>query len=105
MGPSLYFLSISTASARSSGVKSINSPIEVPLRVYALGLEGMGWVGEYHSPGALPFSTFVSGIGHTGLPVMRSNTYSMPILDGFATALIALPLTLMSISKGAEDMS
>ena len=86
-------------------MKSINSSIDVPVRVYGFGLEGIGWVGEYHSPGALPFSTFFSGIGQIGLPVMRSNTYSIPILVGVATALTGLPLTLMSISKGADDMS
>jgi len=32
-----------------------------------------GWVGEYHSPGTSPFATGRSSIGHTGVPLVRSN--------------------------------
>jgi len=38
------------------------------------GFEGIGCVGEYHSPGTSPFSTGCSAIGQTGFPVTRSNT-------------------------------
>ena len=64
----------STASARSSGVKSIRSSIDTPWRSYAGGLVGNGCVGEYHSPGTSPFATGRSSIGQTGWPVTRSNT-------------------------------
>ena len=38
------------------------------------GRVGIGWVGEYHSPGTFPARTGTSGIGHTGSPVSRSST-------------------------------
>src|SRR5438128_1376434 len=50
-GPSLYLDAICIASARSAGVKSISSSMDVPVRPYAGGLVGIGCVGEYFSPG------------------------------------------------------
>src|SRR5262245_16174693 len=70
IGPSLKRDAIATACARRSGVKSIRSSTDVPFLAYAGGFDGMGCVGEYHSPGTSPFSTGVSTIGQTGLPVM-----------------------------------
>src|SRR5512132_4228972 len=49
IGPILYFLTSSSASALSSGVKSIRSSVETPVRSYGGGLVGNGCVGEYHS--------------------------------------------------------
>jgi release factor glutamine methyltransferase len=46
-----------------------------------------GCVGEYHSPGTVPFSTGRFSIGHTGLPLVRSKTYSQFCLVGCAIAL------------------
>ncbi len=36
---------------------------------------GMGWVGEYHSPGTSPLATGFSSTPNTGLPVLRSRMY------------------------------
>src|SRR5690242_18028466 len=76
-GPILYFESSFTASARSSGVKSIKSSTAMPCRSNAGGFVGNGCVGEYHSPGTSPFSTGRSSIGHTGSPVTRSDRKSV----------------------------
>src|SRR5271165_3212379 len=73
-GPTWYFETIVIASSRSSGVKSIKSSMETPLREKAGGLVGNGWVGEYHSPGVFPTSTGLSTIGQTGWPVSRLKT-------------------------------
>src|SRR5215468_12087624 len=104
-GPILYREVNLTASARSSGVKSIRSSIEVPCRSYPGGLVGTGCVGEYHSPGASPLGAGRSSIGQTGSPVTRSNTYRKDSLLGTATALIVFPLTLMSARIGADERS
>src|SRR5262249_12344704 len=69
------------------------------------GLLGNGCVGAYHSPGTLPFATGRSSIGHTGLPVTRSNTYRNPCLVGTATAATARPPTEISARIGADEMS
>src|SRR5579859_1944589 len=73
-GPSLYFEAIAFPRSSNSGVKSIKSLSRTPFRLYAGGFDGIGWVREYHSPGTVPVSTCFSSIGHTGLPVTRSNT-------------------------------
>jgi len=36
------------------------------------GFTGNGCVGEYHSPGTLPFGTARSSTPNTGFPVVRS---------------------------------
>src|SRR5580658_10353672 len=106
MGPIRYFETICKASARSSGVKSIRSARDgIAARPYGGGLVGKGCVGEYHSPGTVPFSTGFSTIGHTGSPVTRSNTYSTAILLVTITALIFLPFTVISASTGAAAIS
>src|SRR4029450_6807908 len=87
IGPILYFETSFTASARSSGVKSIRLSTDTPCRSYAGGLVTNGCVGEYHSPGTSPFGTGRSSIGHTGFAVPRSNTYRQTSVLGSATAL------------------
>ena len=67
-------LMIRSASARSSGVKSITSSRAKPCRSNGGGFVGNGCVGEYHSPGTLPCGTGRSSIGQTGSPVIRSKT-------------------------------
>src|ERR1700676_884155 len=104
-GPSLYFDAIAFPRSRSSGVKSINSLSSTPLRLYAGGFDGIGCVGEYHSPGTVPTSTFVSSMGHTGFPDTRSSTYKNPCLLGCATALTAFPSAVISAKIGAEEIS
>ena len=74
IGPSLYSFAISTASACNSGVKSIRSSGDTPCRSNAGGLVTNGCVGEYHSSGTVPCSTGRSSNGHTGRPLVRSNT-------------------------------
>src|ERR1700732_428406 len=74
-GPDLYLDAILSASARSSGVKSIRSSAEKPLRPKKGGLVGMGCVAEYHSPGVFPWGTGRSTIGQMGSPVSRFSTY------------------------------
>src|ERR1700690_2724496 len=74
-GPNLSRDATFPASALSSGVKSINSSTDVPVRPYAGGLLGIGCVSEYFSPGTSPCGTGFSSIGQMGCPVTRSNTY------------------------------
>src|SRR5215831_7367001 len=104
-GPSLYFAATFSASALISGVQSMRSASDVPCVSYAGGFVGNGCVGEYHSPGTSPFATGRSSIGHTGCPVMRSNTYRNDCFVGCASALMARPFTVMSIRIGAHGMS
>src|SRR4051794_15898742 len=105
IGPILYCAIIFSASARSSGVKSIRSSFRTPWRSYAGGLVGNGCVGAYHSPGTSPFGTGRSSIGQTGSPVSRLKTYNHACFVGCASALIARPLTVMSTRIGAHGMS
>src|SRR4051794_22113217 len=105
IGPIAYFFDKATASACSSGVKSIRSSTDTPVRSYGGGLVGKGCVGEYHSPGTSPFGTGRSSIGQIGWPVTRSNTYSQACLLGTATTLRARPPTVTSAMSGADDMS
>src|SRR5580658_7958924 len=96
----------STASARISAVKSIKSSgILMKFRAYAGGLVGNGCVGQVFSPGTSDCGTGRSSIDHTGCPVTRSKTYRNDSLLGSATALIALPPTLILARMGAEERS
>src|ERR1019366_9736969 len=104
-GPSLYLDATLIASALSSGVKSISSSIEVSVRPYAGGLAGIGWVGEYFSPGTSPCGTGRSSMGQIGWPVARSKTYRMDCLVGWATAFTTRPLRLKATSIGAHGVS
>src|SRR6266849_10783401 len=105
IGPMRYILTVSSASARSAGVKLINSSTVTACRAYAGGFVGNGCVGDVFSPGTSDCGTGRSSIGHTGWPVTRSKTYRNDSLLGSATALIAFPLTVMSARIGAEEMS
>ena len=50
-----------------------------------------GCVGDVVSPGVSLLGTARSSIGHSGLPVTRSNTHTKPCLLTWATASIDLP--------------
>src|SRR3954470_17572446 len=97
-GPRRYRLAASRPAAFNSGVKSIRSLSTTPLREYAGGLVGNGCVGEVLSPGTWVCCAGRSSIGHTGCPLMRSNTYSRPCLVACATAFTGRPVALMSAS-------
>ena len=73
-GPVTYCSNMSSASCRSSGVKSIRSSMLAPCWSNGGGLVGNGWVAAYHSPGTLPGSTGRSSMGQMGSPVTRSKT-------------------------------
>src|SRR5215510_15237063 len=105
IGPMRYDFSCSSACCRSAGVKSISSDSVTACRAYAGGFVGNGCVGDVFSPGTSLCGTGRSSIGHTGWPVTRSNTYRNASLLGTATALIALPLTVMSARSGGDDKS
>src|SRR5690348_2314347 len=105
IGPSLYFETSCTASACSSGVKSIKSSSPMPCRSNAGGLAGNGCVGEYHSPGTSPFATGFSSIGQIGTPVSRFSTYINACLVGCATAFTVRPLIVMSVRIGGHGLS
>src|SRR5215813_14102735 len=81
-GPSLYWDAILSASAFTSGVKSIRSSRLTPCRSNAGGLVGNGCVGDVFSPGTSDCGTGRSSIGHTGLPLVRSSTNRKPFLFG-----------------------
>ena len=64
---------IRSASARSSGVKSISMSSEMPCHSNGAGLVGNGWVAEVTSPGTVDCGTGRSSIGHqTRSPVAAS---------------------------------
>src|SRR2546425_4434898 len=60
-------------------------------RANGRGLVGKGCVGHALSPGTSLLGTDRSSIGHSGVPVTRSNTYRNPILVACATTSIILP--------------
>src|SRR5262245_13765465 len=62
-----------TAIARISGVKSTRSSTVAPCCSNGSGLLGTGCVGDAFSPGTSDGGTARSTIGHTGLPLVRSN--------------------------------
>src|SRR5436190_1627406 len=100
-GPISYSLTASRAACFNSGVKSIKSLSDTPCRSNAGGFDGIGCVGDDRSPGTVDCGTGFSSIGHTGAPLRRSSTYVKPCLLTCASALIGLPLTLMSTRIGA----
>ncbi len=87
----------------SAGVTT-SSSVQV-LRDSGLGLTGIGWVGEYHSPGTSAEATGLSSTPNTGFPVMRSRMYIRAVLPVSARAGTVFPLTLMSISVGGAGRS
>jgi hypothetical protein len=60
-----------------------------------------GCVGQDCSPGISLFGTARSSMGHTGLPVTRSNTNTKPCLVACATASMRLPPLRTVSSCGA----
>src|SRR5688572_23777986 len=62
-----------SAIARISGVKSARSFAFEPWYSNGAGFDGIGCVGDAFSPGTSDGGTGFSSIGHTGLPVTRSN--------------------------------
>src|SRR5688572_28685623 len=103
IGPILYAFAILSASVLSSGVRSKSTG--------GLGgpnagrLLGNGCVGEVLSPGTSDWGTGRSSIGHTGCPVIRSNTYAKPCLLSCVTALIRRPSTVRSNNTGEAGRS
>ena len=74
IGPYWREVRMRSASARTSGVKSITSSSCMPWRSNGGGRVGKGWVGEVCSPGMPVWGTCRSSIGQTGSPVSRSKT-------------------------------
>src|SRR5580765_2736843 len=72
-GPVRKLFTASTAIAWISGVKSTRSFSSDPENSNGAGLLGIGCVGDAFSPGTSEAGTGFSSIGHTGLPVTRSN--------------------------------
>ena len=104
-GPSLYLDTSLTASALSSGVKSIRSSIDTPCRSNAGGFVGNGCVGLVFSKGTSDCGTGRSSIGQSGCPVTRSKRKTHDCLVGWATALTTLPFIVRSSRMGAHGMS
>src|ERR1700761_2505036 len=75
------------------------------LRDRGSGVTGIGWVGQYHSPGTSPFSTGFSSTPNNGLPVLRSRMYISPVLPVSVRARTVLPPTLASYSVGGAGRS
>ena len=69
IGPMTYCLTMSSAAARSAGVKSMRSSTVTPCRSNAGGFVGNGCVADVCSPGVFDCGTGRSSIGHTGWPV------------------------------------
>ena len=67
----------------------------MPWRSNAGGLVTCGCVGEVRSPGTSVCGTGFSTMGHTGLPVTRSNTYTQFCFVICPTASIFLPSTVI----------
>ena len=105
IGPIVHCLTISRASAFSSGVKSMRSSSVRPWRSNGAGRVGKGCVGEVHSPGTVDAGTGRSSIGHTGSPVTRSKTNANACLVTWITALMRRPFTVRSASTGAVGLS
>src|SRR5687768_5839779 len=68
IGPALKWLTIASASALISGVKSMITSRMSPWYSNAGGLVGKGWVAEARSPGTSDGGTGRSSIGQIGSP-------------------------------------
>ena len=73
-GPWSYRATMSSASLRISGVRSIRSSSRTPWMSIGAGRVGNGWVFAAFSPGTPEAGTGRSSIGQTGWPVTRSKT-------------------------------
>ena len=106
IGPILYCAIALTASARSSGVKSIRSSIGQALAVVG---RRPGWEGlRRRIPLARHVALAAPAAPRSARPADRSrdrSTYRNACLVGCATALIVRPLTVMSARIGAHGMS
>ncbi len=105
-GPSRNRRISAMASAWISGVRSFASASDTPWPLNGGGLVGNSCVGYGTSPGtSVAVSTARSSIGHTGLPVARSNTNVNPCFDTCATASNSRPSTVIVPRFGAADRS
>src|SRR5436190_13731259 len=66
VGSQRYRFRLSSAVARSAGVKSIRSSTVTCVRAYGGGIVGIGCVGDVFSPGMSLCGTAFSGIGQIG---------------------------------------
>ena len=64
-----------------------------------------GCVGDAISPGTLLGGTGRSSTGNTGVPVVRSSTYSIPDLPVWITAGMPAPLRVTVTSAGGAALS
>ena len=105
--PLRAFFSRSVQDARSASVRNsgVRSSTVICCRANGAGLVGNGCVGQVCSPGTALFSIARSSMGHSGVPVSRSNTNRKPCLAASATASIALPSCLTVTSCGAAVRS
>jgi len=69
-------------------------------RAKAGGLVGNGCVGDDTSPGTSLLGTGRSSMGHSGLPLTRSNTYRNPVFPACATMSTFLPSCFTVSSLG-----
>src|SRR5215470_14400473 len=95
---------LATCSAVVSDAVTMSSFLKLVF-ASAGGFIGNGCVGEYHSPGALPFGTGRSSTPKIGLPFVRSRMNIHPVLPTDTSAGIVRPFCLMSTKVGADGMS
>jgi hypothetical protein len=105
MGPYTKSSRIASASARSSGVKSIRSSVVMPWWSKGRGQVGKGCVSAATSPGTFDGGTGRSSIGHRGSPVSRSNAKTNACLVTWATAFTGRPSIMTSSTLGAAGGS
>src|SRR5690606_17998260 len=94
--------------ATCSGVESSSVTTSLGLqcvRYSGAGYTGIGWVGEYHSPGTLAEATNCSFTPWIGSPVSRLRIYISPGLPVSARAGMVLPSTVTSNSTGGAGRS
>ena len=96
---------MSSASVRSSGVKSIRSSSVNPCISNAAGRVGIGCVGDSRSPGTSDCGTGRSSIGQIGSPVTRSNVNAHPCLVVCTTTSRGRPSTVTFSVTGAVGLS
>ena len=103
--PTRYRLRISSASARSSGVKSSTWSSASPNGSIGSGQATCGWVSAVQLPGTTVCSTSRSSMGQTGSPVSRLNVKIWPVFDVWITAGTASPSTSRSTTMGTLGRS
>ena len=66
---------------------------------------GIGWVGEYHSPGTSPWGTGVSTMGQMGLPVCAVEHIKVFLLGGLRDGLDGLAVDVdVGEHRGARNI-